>query len=304
MRPYLKDILLVALMIGTGFLARSQWMALEERTDRLSKTQIEFAQRAQEAINTPEQSGYLGRIQSFLQVYKQDVIKSHGGRVEWSDEMQNKVVRQLENGVIDETQYEQKTQVLSLVKSAYATLLDARWRSQLTHLGKGDTRLDIYRIQHRNDSAGQAVLEADFFLWGIEPETQITWGQRATRYWQEPASAGQPDTPLPQDQAPPKSASEAQVVMTRNEGSARPAVFVHAPTRVVSRFPSYVAIGTLRLPPIPESATLMDIELAYTVRKSETDHETRLNWNRVPIATAWRSSDEAPAIEEENTTAE
>ena len=297
MRRYIKDFLILAAMIGAGVLLQWQWSKLAVRMDRLSSSHQEFAQRAQEAIGASEQDGYLGRIQSFLQVYKQDMVESQGGRVEWSDEIQKRVVRQLENGAIDEAQYKEKTQILALVKTAYQTLLDAQWKSQLTLPGQGDTRLDIYRIRQLSDSEGKPVLEADFFLWGIEKDTEVTWGQAKTMYWQQAESAdGTHTDPAHAEDAAPTGT--APVALTTAETSARPSVFVRRPTRVVPQFPSYVAIGTLQLPEIPEAADLMDLELQYTVRKGEDEHVSQLNWAKVPIPAGWRSG-ETPATKDE-----
>ena len=277
MPSYVKDLLLFAAMIGAGILLNWQWTGLADRMDRLATSQKEFATGAQEAINTPDKDGYLGRIQSFLEIYKKTVAENQEGRVEWSGEMKEKLGRQLENGAITEEQYNEKIENLALVKAAYDTLLSARWESQLTHAGKADTRLDIHRIRPQTDSDGKTTLEADFFLWGIEPDTQVIWGRMESQFWQ--GSEGSDSEPL--------------VVVTRNNTLLRPTSFVQNPTKVVHHFPPYVAIGTFQFPEPPPSATLMDLKLEYTVRKGDTEVPTHLNWNKVPVSTRWRTDDDS-----------
>ena len=299
---YLKDLTILALMIGAGILLRWQWSGLAERMDQLAASQQEFAQRAQEAITTPEQDGYLGRIQSFLQIYRQDLTKTQGGRVEWSDELQNKVERQLENAAIDQAEYDDKTRTLALVKAAYETLLDARWKSHMTSLGEGGTRLDIYRIHRKRDSDGSSALMADFFLWGIEPETAVTWGPTTIKYWRDGEAVAK-DADAPSQEGVPTPSSDAPAPsLAGSETSEAPSMFIERPSRVYRQFPSFVAIGTLRLPEVPPAVTLMDVEIEYSVRKGDEDHATRLHWKGLPVSAEWHSSNgqtAAPTKEKE-----
>ena len=290
MRPQIKDIGILVLMIGAGILLQWQWSGLAERMDSLAASKKEFAQRAQEAITTPEKDGYLGRIQSFLQVYKKDVTETQAGRVAWSEEMRERAERQLENAAIDEAQYEEKTKVLALVKRSYETLLDARWKSQLTLPGEGNTRLDIYRVEAQRDSEGKAVLVADFFLWGIEADTQVTWGPTELKYWPAPAVARQGGTSPQAAEVEASAEADGPLVATKGDGTSGPAMFVKQPTRIFRQFPSYVAIGTLRLPPVPDAAKLMDFKFQYAVKKGEDENVTQLDWKQVPIPAAWRVS--------------
>lgn len=296
MRLNIKDILLLVFMVGAGFLARWQWSELAKRMDRVAESQQTFARGAREAIATHEHDDYLGRIQSLLRVYKRDVSEIRSGNIGWPDGREKKLERQLEHGAIDEAQYETQTEVLALAKRSYETLLNARWRSQLTGVGKGATRLDIFRIQQRTETGQTAGLEADFFLWGVAPDTRVTWGRTEVRYWRPRASSDRTTgDPTPND-SPADSESEASLVMIRHDGVARPSVFVKQPTSIVRQFPTFVAIGTFRLPSIPQSASQMDLELEYSVQKDGNDEVTRLAWTRMPIPTEWRREDGAQTM--------
>ena len=293
MRPYVKDIIIFALMIGTGFLARWQWNELGARMDRLATSQGQFSERVQAAIKLPEKERYLGSIQGFLQVYRKALSEISEDKVRWSDELRTKAERQHENGAINDKQYEKRARDLALVRNAFETLIDARWNSQLTLPGKSDTRLDIYQVQQGRDSNGNFVLEAEFFLWGIEPGTEVLWGRRKSTFWRkrtpDAEAAGDPQRASDAE----KPSAEGPSVVARSEGSAQPSVFIEQPTLVVSHFPSSVAIGTFELPQIPGDATHMDLELDYTVRKGEADETTRLAWKKVPISAAWRVTNTA-----------
>ena len=289
MRPQIKDIALLALMIGAGILLQWQWSGLAERMDRLNTSQKEFTQRVKEAIASPEQGGYPNRIQGFLQLFKQDLVESQPGRVEWSDEPKEKLERQLKNGAIDEAKYDEKMQVLALAKTAYETLLDAQWNSLMTLPGKGDTRLDIYRIQQQRDAEGNLATKADFFLWGVPSDASVTWGRTETKYWQKHPTQPEANVPQPVNQES-NGDRGAPTMLSKTDGSARPSVFVKDPTRLLRRFPGNVAIGTFQLPAIPEAATTMDLQLEYTVHQGDDEHVSRLNWKKIPVRDEWRRS--------------
>lgn len=310
MQRFFSIFVIIAILVGGGaylYNVRAIQEARVEVQARLSDARRSFSERARGAITEEDTEDYLSGVKAALRSYEEElkevVYKDHR---EWFDveRMKKEMGLQLEEGAISEAQHKGMMERYDFVRSRYETLLRASWTPDLSRVGKGDTRLDIYEVKRIRGPDGNPLLEAHFFLWGIEPNTRLSYGQLTLEYWRE----DEPDAKTRRQRRRDGRDPDAPVlkVLGRAEGDATPVIFDKDPRRTIAEFPSYVGIGTLWLPQVPQEAKVMDLSYTYSARKGGSEYETSLVWEKMPIPSSWRlgegeewMADEVEASEEE-----
>lgn len=310
MQRFFSTFLILAIIAGGGYYIYSQKAeeaAKEQVEERLAAARRSFAEKARAAISEEDQEDYVAGVKSALRAYDEELKKVvYADRPGWLDvdRMRKEMDRRLQEGNLEEARHKGMMERFELVRGAYDILMAGRWTPDLTQVGKGETRLDIYDVKRIRGPDGNPLLEAHFFLWGIEPNTRIAFGQLALEYWRE----DEPDAKIRRQRKREGRDPDAPVlkVLGRAEGDATPVVMDQSPERTIAEFPSYVAIGTLWIPQVPREAKVMDLRYEYKARKGGAEYETRLVWDKMPIPAKWRleegeqwMADEVEATEEE-----
>lgn len=310
MSRFFSVFVIIAILVGGGAYLYNQ-KAEEEATaaieKRLRAARRSFAEKARGAITEEENDAYISGVKAALRAYA-DELKSvvYADRPEAFDvdEMKKTMTTELEAGNISEAQHKGMMERFELVKSAYETLMEGKWEPDLSRVGKGETRLDIFGVRRIRGPDGNPLLEARFFLWGVEPNSRLSFGQLALEYWRE----DEPDAKTKRQRRRDGRDPDEPVlkVLGRAEGDATPVVFDQKPGKTIAEFPSYVTIGTLWFPQVPREAKLMDLRYQYSVRKGGSENQTDLFWEKMPIPRQWMleegetwMADEVEATEEE-----
>nr|ADI21468.1 hypothetical protein [uncultured myxobacterium HF0070_11L13] len=296
-------IFVILLVMGGYVYVQKQDVAQrEEISKNLSKVRRNFASRARDAINQEDGAEYLRNIKAALKSYDEELDRTvYAKNPEARDiESYTKLVEEeFEKGSVDEGQRKRMLERHKIVRKAYDILKGQDWRPVLTAKGKGDTRLDIYNLQRTTDPNGAPLLQGDFFFWGLEDSTDVSWGDIITRIWKvekEMVKEGRK-----------KVEKDVEKVLGRVEGSSEPYIIITSPHKNIDFFPSFVSIGTIRLAVLPAESVKIDMELTYSTRRGGGGEvESVLKWEKLDVPPGWRLSDgqewdadEVEATEEE-----
>ena len=305
MRNFFSVIIIFVILIVMGgyvYVQKQDAAQREEISKNLSSVRRNFASRARDALNQEDGESYLRNIKAALESYEGELDRTVYASAPEAKDIEGyvkKVEEEFEKGTIDEAQRKRMLERHEIVRKAYDTLMARNWRPVLTAMGASDTRLDIYNLKRTTDSNGAPLMEGNFFFWGIEDSTDISWGDMITRIWKtemEMVKEGRK-----------KVEKEVEKVMGRVEGSAEPYIMVTSPHKNIEFFPSFVSIGTLRFAVLPAEAKKIDLEYTYTTRRSGGgDRDSVLKWEKLEVPAGWRlgegqewDADEVEATEEE-----
>ena len=295
MQGIISVLMILALILGGGaylYSQRADQIARQEVQANLHEAHAVFADKARAALVRENPEDYLAEMKAALRSYKQDLeTVVYASRPDWFDvEAQKKLTNQsLDRGEVTESRHRGMMEGYEFVRAAYDTLMTVGWQPDLTLQGRGDTRLDIYQFKRIRGPDGSPLLEARFFLWGIEPLTPLSFGQVVLEYWQE-------DKPDPQTRRRRRREGRdpnAPVwrLMGQAEGDARPHILIKEPQKRIAQFPSFVAIGSLWFPQIPRDAKVMDLRYDYSIRRNGQSHHSVLSWKKMPIPPKWQLSE-------------
>lgn len=292
MKNFFSLFVIAAIVLGGGFYLyneKAKQEAAAKIDERLKDARRAFAERARAAVAEEETEAYLKGIRAALKAYDEELKKEvYKDKPDWFDvEAKKKEMQALfEKGELKEAQHQGMMVRYDFVREAYDTLMDAKWEPMLTKVGAGETRLDLFDLKRVRDSEGNPVLEVRFFLWGVEPNTRLAFGNLALEYWLEEA----PDAKTQRQRRREGRDPDAPVYkpLGRAEGSAQPYAVDQTPDSTIREFPSYVTIGTLRFPQVPKEAKLMDFRYEYAARKGGSEYESKLSWEKMDIPTKWR----------------
>ncbi len=292
MQRYFSVFVILAIVIGGGaylYNVKAEQEAKESIAKKLSNARRSFAERARAAAVEPDVERYQGAIKQAVGAYEDELKKVvYAERPEWFDleEVKKDMDERLSEREITEERHRGMMERYELVRSAHDVLVGKKWRPVLSQVGKADTRLDIYEVRRVRDSSGNPRLEARFFLWGIEPNTRIAFGQLELEYFVEE----EPDAKTKRKRRREGLDPDAPVLrlLGRASGDATPAVMDPDPGRTIPQFPSHVAIGTLLLPQIPREAKVMDFRYDYIVRKGGAEGRSELVWEKMPVPRDWQ----------------
>lgn len=292
MKNFFSLFVIAAIALGGG------WYLYDQQATREAKAQVEerlrdarraFAERVRAAVNEDEPEDYLRGVKTALSAYEEELQQEvYGDHPEWFDlDAKRKEMDALfEKGELSEAQHKGMMERFELVKTAYETLVQGAWQPDLTQKGAGETRLDIFDVKRIRDADGNPVLEARFFLWGVEPNTRLSFGNLALEYWMEE----EPDARTRRKRRRQGRDPDAPVYkpLGRAEGPATPVILDQNPAKTIPEFPSYVSIGALWFPQVPQEAKLMDLRYEYTARKGGAAYESKLTWDKMEIPQKWR----------------
>lgn len=310
MKNFFSLVIIAAIAAGGGFFLYNMKATQEARAKtelQLRDARRSFTERVRASVTEEDTDAYLRGVKSALQSYESELkTVVYKDRPEWFDidREKKKLDEQFEERKIKESTYAGIMKRIELVKGAYQILMDGSWRPALTKVGKGDTRLDLFNVQPIVDSRGNPVLEVQFFLWGVEPNSRLSYGSLSLEYWVEEA----PDAKTKRKRRREGRDPNAPVfrLLGRAEGDAKPFMSDPNPGRTIAEFPSYVAVGSIRLPRVPREAKLMDFKYEYTVVKGGAEYRSELVWEKMEIPPQWRLSegetwvaDEVEASEDE-----
>ena len=283
---------LVAILIILGITGFGSYWAYDQYTSQEARVKMKaaladarrsFASLARSAVIEKEDDAYRRRIQSALQSYEDELGKRvYAERPEWrdTDGYKDQVEARFTDGQLPEARRKSMLEGYSIVKEAYETLKKGQWKSILTQIGAGDTRLDVYEMRRVRDSDGNPLLEGRFFFWGIEDTTRVNWGQLSLRYWYT--------VKKPKKRGRRRAIEEIEEVLGRAEGDATPRIIIQRPQEYIEEFPSYVSVGYIWLPVMPREATNFDMTMTYVARKGGGSHDAELKWKKLPIPARWQ----------------
>lgn len=291
MSRFFSVFVILAILAGGGWWVYHQKAEQEAQAaiaSRLREARRAFAERARAAITEDETEDYLSGVKAALKAYEDELKNTvYADRPDDFDvDAQKKRLNEaLREGNLTEAQHKGLMERFALVKDAYETLMARRWQPDLTQAGKDETRLDIYDVKRVRDPDGNPLIEAKFFLWGIEPNTRLSFGDLALEYWKEE----EPDRKTRRKRRRQGLDPNAPMLkpLGRAEGSARPKLIDQEPAETIAEFPSYVAVGTLVFPQVPREAKVMDLRYGYMTRKGGSEVETKLVWDKMPIPPKW-----------------
>lgn len=296
MKNFFSLFVIAAIIVGGGWYLYDQKKTQDDQAaieKRLRDARRSFAERARGAVTEEETDDYLRQIRAALSAYEQELKNTvYADRPDWFDveAKKNEMQALFEKGEISEAQHRGMMKRYALVREAYDTLMAGTWEPDLTKIGAGETRLDIFDVKRIRDPDGNPVLEARFFLWGVEPNTRLSWGNLALEYW----VAEEPDRKVKRRRRregirdPEALNAPVYKPLGRAEGTASPIVVDQEPSETIAEFPSYVTIGTLWFPQVPKEAKLMDLRYEYAARKGGSLYESRLAWEKMEIPSNWR----------------
>ncbi|MCB9653864.1 MAG: hypothetical protein H6729_07010 [Deltaproteobacteria bacterium] len=242
-----------------------------------------FADRARMAAEENDSGTYLRAIQTALRSYDEDLKKRvYAKHPKWRDPgaYVKEIDTLLKEGSIKEEQHKSMHEGYETVRAAYDLMMAANWRPVLTAKGKGGTRLDIYSLKRVEDDQGHPILEGQFFFWGIEDSTQVSWGSLSMRFWKKALKTVR--------QGGRRTEVEEDIVLGKAEGDAQPRVIIQSPHKYVADFPSYVSMGTIWLPVMPHDAVAVDIDYGYTARIGGGSYDSVLSFEKLPIPEGWK----------------
>ena len=289
-------------MGGYVYVQKQDVAQREEISKNLSSVRRNFASRARDAINQGDGEAYLRNIKAAIKSYEEELertVYKTAPEARDVDGYVKKVEEEFEKGNVDEGQRKRMLERHDIVRKAYDTLKGQSWRPVLTAVGSSDTRLDIYNLKRTTDSNGAPLMEGQFFFWGIEDSTDVSWGDMITRIWKSEMEMVK--------EGRKKVEKEVEKVLGRVEGSAEPYIMITSPHKNIEFFPSFVSIGTLRFAVLPAESTKIDLEYTYTTRRSGGGEvDSILKWERLEVPAGWRlgedqewDADEVEATEEE-----
>lgn len=303
-RSFSLILIILLAAVGGGYLYRqkSDADARVKIEESLADARRSFADQARAAVGRETESEYRAAIQSALKSYDESLAKDvYAVRPEWRDveSYKKEVETRFSEGALKEMQRRSMLEGFELVQKAYERLKSGNWRSTLTAKGAGDVRIDIYDLRRVEDQDGRPVLEGNFFFWGIEDSTRVRWGQLAVRHWSK-------WTEEDRKKLRRAATKSDERVLGRSEGSAQPRIMLQKPNVYMEEFPSYVALGVVRLPMIPAEATRIDIEFGVDLQKGGANHEVKFEWEGIEVPPSWKlgegeawEADEVEATEEE-----
>ncbi|MEO1229121.1 MAG: hypothetical protein AAFZ18_09465 [Myxococcota bacterium] len=310
MQRFFSLFVILAILAGGG------WYLYNQKAEQEAKAKIEaslrdarrgFSERARASVSEDGTEAYLEGVKKALDAYGEELTSVvYAERPNWLDVAAKKKLadEMLEAGEISEAQHKGQLENYTFVRDAYDTLMNGVWKTDLTQPGNGETRMDIYGLKRIRDPDGNPLLEARFFLWGVEPNSRLSFGNVTLEYWREDA----PDAKVRRQRRKEGRDPDAPVLkpLGRAEGDATPVIFVQNPAKTIETFPSYVAIGALWFPQVPKEAKVMDLRYSYALRKGGSEVQTQLVWDKMAIPTKWRlgegeewMADEVEASEEE-----
>lgn len=287
-------IVVLLALVGGGILYNNvaTQQARQEVQDALYETRRTFSDKAASIIGE-EDAEYLDRIKAALAEYAKEIDAVYADHPEWMnvDAYAERVEAQFEEGEIKEAQKKSMLEGFEFVKDGYQTLLAGNWKPVLTRATEDDAvRMDIYAVDRTQDFDGNPILEAKAFLWGVEDNTRVNWGQLSLRYW----TMGEPPTKkiARELRRQGKNADEIELVLGRAEGDAQPYVMLQNPNNYIETFPPYVAIAVIRWPAMPREAHAVDFTYSFTAKKGGSAHEAEFAWEKMPIPPQWQLGDD------------
>jgi hypothetical protein len=304
-----RTLLIVAIvaLVGGGLLYNriSTQQAQEEVEQALYETRRSFADKAASIVEEDTET-YLSAMKDALRKYEQEIDDVYADHPEWHDTRAFKalVEERFESGEIKEAQRKSMLEGYNLVRSAYDTLLAGSWTPVLTQVtDDGVIRMDIYEVTRTQDSDGNPQLEAKVFLWGVEDNTRMNWGQLSLRYW----TMGEP-TKLQKRQMrrSGEMKDEVELVLGRAEGSSSPYVILQSPAKYIDSFPPYLSVALLRMPAMPKDAHAVDFTYTFEARTAGRSVQASFEWEKLAIPPQWQlgegevwNADVVEATEEE-----
>ncbi len=282
-------LILVVALVGGGLLwqRHHQQVVQQEIEDGLRKVRRTFADKAASIVGEDDDA-YLSRIQAALRTYDEEVEEVFEGRESYLDRgaYRKRVEAKLEEGEIKEAQASSMLEAYEMVEEAYATLLEGAWKPILTAVGPGDIRLDIYDFDQKQDIDGNPLLEAKAFIWGIQDNTRINWGNLSLRYWYTAPPDEQMRRQLRREGK--RDIDEVEQVLGRAEGDATPYIVLQRLSEYVSTFPSYLAVARIRFPAMPREAEKVDIAYSFTAKKGGDSYDQLYEWEQLDVKRQWK----------------
>lgn len=281
-------IILVVALIGGGILYQRhlQQVTEQEIEEGIREARRTFEDKAASIVGEDTDT-YVTRIHDALGAYGEeldDVFEGHE-ELQNPDEYAELVKKQLEEGQLKESQASSMLEAFDMVKSAYDTLMRGSWKPVLTQTGPGVIRVDIYDFDRTEDTEGNPVLEGKVFFWGIQENTRVSWGQLRLEYWH----MAEPDAEMKRMlRKEGKPTDLVEQVLGRAEGDSTPYIFLQSLDDYVRTFPSYVSVGLIRFPAMPQDAEKVDIELGFTARKGGDSFDVNFKWDKLEIPASWK----------------
>jgi hypothetical protein len=269
-------IALSLLVAGTYYWKKRQDDELRQDLEaRRAAAQEDFSKSVRNALARTDDAGSLNGLREAIEVYQaalsEDIFRGHDEFRE-VDQYRQRVDEQASKKSLTEERKAKLLEGFEMVKQAYDTLVADKWSPALVQRGLGPTRLDVYDVR-REEVDGRPHLAARFFLWGVNPATQIHFGRQVWHYW----------TKLDLD----GKELEKPRVLGRAEGPAQPAVLIQNPQTYVREFPPAVAIGVLMFPLVPDKATAFDLEFMYELTMDGKTHPVALRWPDHEVPAGW-----------------
>jgi len=281
-------LILVVALVGGGLLwqrHRTQ-VAQQEIEEGIRKARRTFEDKAASIVGEDDET-YLRRIREALRAYEQELDDVFEGREDWRnpDAYAEQVNAQLEEGQIKEASASSMLEAFDMVKETHDTLLEGTWEPVLTYVGPGDIRLDIYDFDRTQDLEGNPVLEGKALFWGIQENTRVSWGQLRLEYWY----TAEPDREMKRMlRRQGKPTDMVEQVLGKAEGDATPYIFLQALDDYIRTFPSYVSVGRIRLPAMPQDAEKVDFEYGFTARKGGGSYDVIASWEKLEVPDGWK----------------
>lgn len=292
-------LILVVALIGGGVLwyRHQHQVTQEEIAKGIREARRTFEDKAASIVGEDTEA-YLRRIRDALRAYEEELDELFEGREDYRnpDAYAELVKQQLEEGQIKEASASSMLEAFEMVQETYDTLMRGTWEPVLTQVGPGDIRVDIYDFDRKEDVDGNPILEGKALFWGIQENTRVAWGQLRLRYWY----TAPPDPAMKRIlRKEGKPTDMVEQVLGKAEGDATPYIFLQSVSDYIRTFPSYVSVGRIRLPAMPQDAEKVDFEYGFTARKGGDSYDVILSWEQLEIPRGWKlGEDEVWAADE------
>lgn len=288
MKRFIPFLLVAIGLLGLGvpwYLRSQDAKAQAAIEDGLRDLRRDFREAVGPSLRTEDVKAYRRGVQAALKDYESKLKKVYAKRPEWRDtEAYETRIKHLESdGEIPESAANSRLEAYGVVKKAYARLQKGDWQSELTQASPAaEVRLDAYDFRQINAPDGSPILEADFFLWGVQDTVRVSWKQVELRYWaksDERVKKGRRSV-----------TEEVEKVIGRAEGDATPRFIITSPNDYISEFPASVSVGQIWLPVMPAEASRVEITYSFMVRKETQENEVVFKWDLDPVPASWKLS--------------